>query len=152
MIHGTKTSADPSVSVVTVDGDASGFAQKIEIGPHKLLADEPLEAGGTATGPTPYDLLLAALGACTSMTVSMYARRKNWPLQHVSVELSHSKVHASDCRNCTSKEGFLDQIERKIHLEGNLTAEQYTRLLEIGNKCPVHRTLMSEVVIRSEGA
>ena len=135
---------------MTVHGDASGFAQRIVVGPHELLSDEPVEAGGTATGPGPYDLLLAALGSCTSMTISLYARRKKWPLKNIVVELSHSKLHASDCENCVTKERFLDRIDTKIHLEGNLTAEQHCRLLEIASRCPVHRTLASEVIIRTE--
>jgi putative redox protein len=152
MAHETKTSAKPTMSVVTVQGDASNFAQRIKTGPYELHVDESLEVGGTATGPSPYDLLLAALGACTSMTISLYARRKNWPLQQVLIELTHSKVHAADCRDCITREGFLDQIDKKVYLEGDLTAEQHARLLEIGNKCPVHRTLLSEVVIHSERA
>lgn len=152
MTHETQISARPAASVVTVQGDVSGFAQRIQAGPYQLLADEPLEVGGTATGPSPYDLLLAALGACTSMTISLYARRKNWPLQQVSVELTHLKVHAADCRDCITQDGFLDQIDKKVYLEGDLTAEQHARLLEIGNKCPIHRTLLSELVIHSEQA
>jgi putative redox protein len=152
MAHETKTSAKPTMSVVTVQGDASSFAQRIKTGPYELYVDEPWEVGGTATGPSPYDLLLAALGACTSMTISLYARRKNWPLRQVFIKLTHSKVHAADCRDCITQEGFLDQIDKKVYLEGDLTAEQHARLLEIGNKCPVHRTLLSEVVIHSERA
>jgi putative redox protein len=120
--------------------------------PYELLVDEPLGVGGTATGPSPYDLLLAALGACTSMTIALYARRKHWPLQKVSVELAHSKVHAADCRDCTTKQGFLDRIDKKVSLEGDLTPEQHARLLEIADRCPVHRTLLSEVVIHSKRA
>jgi putative redox protein len=150
MPHVTQTPGVPALSLVTVQGDASGFAQRIAVGPHELISDEPVEVGGTAMGPGPYDLLLAALGWCTSMTISLYARRKNWPLKNVVVELSHSKLHASDCENCVTKEHFLDRIDRKIHLEGNLTAEQRLRLLEIASRCPVHRTLKSEVIIRTE--
>jgi uncharacterized OsmC-like protein len=148
----TQTPAKPPVSVVTVQGDASGFAQRIRVGPYEWLVDEPQEVGGTATGPSPYDLLLAALGACTSMTIALYARRKHWPLRRVSVQLMHAKVHATDCRDCLTQEGFLDRIEKRVSLEGNLTPEQQARLLEIGEKCPVHRTLLSEVVIHSERA
>jgi uncharacterized OsmC-like protein len=152
MTHDTSIPAGLPVSVVTVQGDASGFAQRIQVGPYELLVDEPLGVGGTATGPSPYDLLLAALGACTSMTIALYARRKHWPLQKISVELAHSKVHAADCRDCTTKQGFLDRIDKKVSLEGDLTPEQHARLLEIGDKCPVHRTLLSEVVIHSKRA
>jgi putative redox protein len=133
----------------TVYGDAAGFTQEIVIGPHKLAADEPLSAGGCDTGPTPYDLLLAALGSCTSMTLSMYARRKGWPLESVMVRLSHSRVHASDCAECETRVGLLDHIHRDIALSGPLNDEQRARLLEIADKCPVHRTLTSEIVIET---
>ena len=134
---------------VVVSGDAGGFAQRITVGRHQLLADEPLSASGTDTGPNPYDLLLAALGACTSMTVALYARRKQWPLRAVTVKLRHSKVHAADCESCETREGLLDRIERDIELVGSLDQQQRGRLLEIANKCPVHRTLTSEIDIRS---
>jgi putative redox protein len=134
---------------VIVRGGADGFAQAIGAGRHALVADEPEEFGGTDTGPAPYDLLLAALGACTSMTVSMYARRKRWPLDGVTVKLRHAKIHATDCEECETKEGMLDRIERDVELRGSLTEEQRARLLEIANKCPVHRTLVSEIAIRT---
>jgi uncharacterized OsmC-like protein len=132
---------------VVVRGTAAGFAQEIHAGAHRLQADEPMSAGGTDTGPSPYDLLLAALGACTSMTVGMYARRKAWPLEDVTVHLRHSKIHAADCAECETKEGMLDRIERDIHFAGPLTEEQRSKLVEIANKCPVHRTLTSEINI-----
>jgi putative redox protein len=135
------------VRSVVVRGSADGFAQVIHAGRHRLAADEPASAGGTDTGPSPYDLLLAALGACTSMTVAMYARRKVWPLEEVTVHLRHSKIYAADCAECETKEGMLDRIERDIHFAGPLTEEQRSRLLEISNKCPVHRTLTSEIEI-----
>src|SRR4029077_10710640 len=134
---------------VVVSGSASGFAQEIHAGRHRIVADEPVSAGGTDTGLSPYDLLLAALGACTSMTVGMYARRKGWPLEEVTVHLRHSKIHAADCAECESKEGMLDRIERDIHFVGPLTDEQRAKLLEIANKCPVHRTLTSEIDIET---
>jgi len=134
---------------VVVRGSATGFAQEILAGPHRMIADEPLSVGGTDTGPSPYDLLLAALGSCTSITVGMYARRKGWPLEELTVNLRHSKVHALDCAECETKEGMLDRIERDIHFAGKLTTEQRSKLLEIANKCPVHRTLMSEIDIRT---
>jgi putative redox protein len=132
---------------VVVRGSASGFAQEIHAGRHRIVADEPVSAGGKDTGLSPYDLLLAALGACTSMTVGMYARRKTWPLEEVTVHLRHSKIHATDCAECETKDGMLDRIERDIHFAGPLTEEQRSKLLEIANKCPVHRTLTSEIDI-----
>ena len=132
---------------VVVRGSASGFAQEIHAGRHRIVADEPVSAGGTDSGLSPYDLLLAALGACTSMTVGMYARRKSWPLEEVTVHLRHSKIHATDCDECETKEGMLDRIERDIYFAGPLTEEQRSKLLEIANKCPVHRTLTSEIDI-----
>jgi putative redox protein len=132
-----------------VHGSASGFAQEIVVGSHRLPADEPAALGGTDTGPTPYDLLACALGACTSMTLALYARRKRWPLEAVTVRLRHSKIHAADCADCETKDGMLDRIECDVELHGGLTDEQRTRLLEIANKCPVHRTLTSEIEIRT---
>jgi putative redox protein len=140
---------DQDPRAVTVYGDGAGFTQEIVIGPHRLAADEPLSAGGCDTGPTPYDLLLAALGACTSMTLAAYARRKGWPLESVTVRLSHSRVHASDCAECETRVGLLDHLHRDISLSGPLHDEQRARLLEIAAKCPVHRTLMSESVIET---
>ena len=139
--------ADPRE--VVVRGDARGFAQEIVVGAHRLAADEPTSAGGTDTGPNPYDLLLASLGACTSMTVALYARRKSWPLEAVTVRLRHTKIHAADCEDCETREGMLDRIERDIELTGALTDEQRARLLEIAGRCPVHRTLRSEIDIRT---
>ena len=134
---------------VVVRGSAAGFAQAIHVGPHQMTADEPASAGGTDTGPSPYELLLAALGACTSMTIGMYARRKAWPLEEVTVHLRHSKIHAIDCAECETKDGMLDRIERDIELTGPVTDEQRFKLLEIANKCPVHRTLTSEIQIKT---
>jgi uncharacterized OsmC-like protein len=134
---------------VVVRGSAAGFAQEIQAARHRIVADEPASVGGTDTGPSPYDLLLAALGACTSMTVGMYARRKAWPLEEVAVHLRHSRIHATDCAECETNEGMLDRIERDIHFTGPLTDEQRSKLLEIANKCPVHRTLTSEIDIET---
>jgi uncharacterized OsmC-like protein len=134
---------------VVVRASASGFAQEIVAGQHRLNADEPLTAGGTDTGPTPYQLLLAALGACTSSTVGMYAKRKNWPLEGIVVRLSHSKIHAEDCFECQTEAGMLDRIDCELELKGPLTPEQRLRLFEIAEKCPVHRTLTSEIDIQS---
>lgn len=135
---------------VIVRGNAAGFTQAIQAGRHRFASDEPTSMGGADTGPSPYDLLLAALGSCTSMTVAMYARRKGWPLQEVTVRLRHSKIHAADCESCETKEGKLDRIERKLDFTGDLTDEQRARLVEIANKCPVHRTLTSEIDIRTQ--
>jgi putative redox protein len=134
---------------VIVRGDAAGFAQQITAGTHHLQSDEPASAGGTDTGPTPYDLLLAALGSCTSMTVAMYARRKQWPLTGVTVHLRHSRVHAEDCAACETTDAKLTVIDRDIELDGALSEEQRTRLLEIANRCPVHLTLTSKIDIRT---
>jgi putative redox protein len=134
--------------VVTVSETLENkFTQSIGVGGHHLRADEPESFGGTNTGPSPYDLLLASLGACTSMTLRLYADRKNWPLEHVSVRLKHEKIHARDCAECETKEGKIDRIDREIELQGALDASQRARLLEIANRCPVHRTLHSEVVV-----
>lgn len=143
------TSGRVNEAQVIVRGSGAGFAQEISAGSHRLAADEPLAAGGTDTGPGPYDLLLAALGACTSMTVAMYARRKGWPLAGVTVRLRHSKIYAADCAECETREGKLDRIERDIQMDGALTGEQRVRLLEIADKCPVHRTLTSEINIKT---
>jgi putative redox protein len=132
---------------VTVRGSVAGYAQEITVGPHRLFSDEPKDLGGHDAGPSPYELVAAALVACTSMTLGMYARRKQWPLASVVVRLRHSKIHATDCADCESDEAKLDQIERDIELIGNLTEEQRTKLLEIADKCPVHRTLTKGIKI-----
>lgn len=134
--------------IVKETGNGS-FQQEVIAGSHRLLADEPASVGGTDTGPTPYGLLLAALGACTSMTIRMYADRKKWPLTHVSVSLRHDKVHAADCADCETRDGKVDEISREIDLIGDLDDEQRARLMEISEKCPVHRTLHSEIKIRT---
>lgn len=121
--------------------------QEIIAGKHTILADEPVSAGGDDSGPDPYSLLLAALGACTSMTLKLYARNKSWDLRSVRVELNHDKIYAKDCQECETKDGKLDRIERRIFLEGDLDEQQQTRLREIAKRCPVHRTLTSEITI-----
>ena len=132
---------------VVVTGRADGFAQEIAAGAHRLRADEPTSAGGTDTGPDPYALLLSALGACTSMTLGMYARRKKWPLEAVTVRLRHRRDYLEDCQGCENAPRRIERIEREIQLEGPLDDEQRARLLEIADKCPVHRTLSSAVSI-----
>ena len=139
----------PELRDTVVHGSARGFAQEITVGRHQFLADEPTAVGGTDTGPGPYDLLLSALGACKSMTVSLYARRKQWPLEGVTVRLRHSRIHAADCEDCETKDGKLDRIACDVELHGTLSDAQRTRLLEISDMCPVHRTLTSEINITS---
>ena len=148
-----KAAGTPGVVRVTETGSGK-FAQEILVGPHRLIADEPAAVGGNDLGPSPYDLLLAGLGACTAMTLRMYADHKKLPLEKVSVELQHSKIHATDCADCETKEGKIDRIERVVDIRGPLDDEQRKRLLEIADKCPVHRTLHSEVLIetRARGA
>lgn len=136
-------------TVVVGETGQGRFQQSVTMGEHRLIADEPADVGGSDSGPSPYDLLLAALGACTSMTLRMYAERKKIPLEHVSVLLRHAKIHASDCANCETSQGQIDRIDRTITLDGDLDETTRTRLLEIADKCPVHRTLTSEVDIRT---
>lgn len=135
---------------VVVEGKTSSFLQRIQARNHLFSSDEPLDKGGTNLGPNPYDLLLASLGACTSMTLKMYAGRKQWPLEAVRVTLRHGRVHAEDCSDCERKSGMIDVIDKELELEGDLDDEQRERLLEISARCPVHRTLINEVKIRSE--
>jgi putative redox protein len=139
---------DPG-AVVVRETRRGKFQQEVIAGAHRFLADEPTTAGGMGSGPNPYDLLLAGLGACTSMTLRLYAERKQLPLKQTTVRLHHSKIHGADCAACETKEGMLDRIERLITLEGDLNAEQRARLMEIAEKCPVHRTLKSEIDIRT---
>ena len=134
-------------NVVVRETRNSKFQQSVSIGPHLLLADEPVAAGGEDSGPGPYDFLLAGLGACTSMTMRLYADRKSLPLERTTVTLTHSKIYAQDCAECETEAGMLDQIERVITIEGALDAEQRKKLMEIADKCPVHRTLTSEIHI-----
>jgi putative redox protein len=133
--------------VRTRTGDS--YRTAIQAGSHSLVSDEPEDVGGDDEGPTPYDLLLSALGSCTGMTLRMYADRKEWPLDETIVRLSHGKIHAADCENCDTEEGKVDRIEREIEVRGDLSEDQRARLLEIANKCPVHRTLHNEVSVRS---
>ena len=139
----------PAEGLVIVRGSAAGFAQEITEGAHHLRSDEPASAGGTDSGPTLYDLLLASLGSCTSMTIAMYARRKHWPLERVTVSLRHSRVHSEDCAACETQEATLTVIDRNIALDGPLGEDQRARLLEIANRCPVHLTLSFKMAIRT---
>jgi putative redox protein len=136
-------------SVADVIVSSIGYLkQEIRAGKHVTIADEPLAAGGTDEGPGPYELLLASLGACTAMTLQVYARRKQWPLEKVEVSLSHDRLHAEDCAECVTKEGQITRIDRYISLTGELSEEQRSKLLEIAQRCPVHRTLTSEISIK----
>ena len=134
---------------VLVRGGA-GLRQEIVVGDKTLVADEPTELGGTDEGPTPYELLLGALGACTAMTVTLYARRKGWALSGVTVELESDRIHARDCSECETQEGYLDRIRMRVAVDGPLHEEQRARLEEIARKCPVHKTLTGEVRIEEE--
>src|SRR5437667_11168029 len=133
---------------VVVRGNASGFLQEIVSGAHQLRADEPVDVGGGDAAPGPYDYVLVGLGACTSMTVGLYGRSKKWTLENINVSLRHSRIHAKDCAECETKDGMLDRIDVEIALSGPLTVEQRAKLMEIAAKCPVHRTLKSEINIR----
>src|SRR5262249_6326530 len=134
------------MTIVTVESKEN-FKQEIHAGRHTLIADEPVQSGGGDQGPDPYSYLLAALGSCTSMTLRLYARQKEWDLKSVKVRLKHEKIYAGDCQECDTKEGKLDRIWREISMEGDLTEEQSARLREIAKRCPVHRTLTSEISI-----
>jgi len=133
---------------VTVRGDARGFLQQIVSGSHQLQADEPTSVGGTGAAPDPYDYLMIALGSCTSMTVGLFARRRQFPLEHITVSLRHSRIYAKDCEECMTKEGRLDRIDLEIDLSGPLSSDQHAELMKAAARCPVHQTLTSEINIR----
>ncbi|MDX2225001.1 MAG: OsmC family protein [Rhodospirillaceae bacterium] len=139
----------PDGIVEVVETLAGAYQQDVRAGRHVLTADEPANVGGDDAGPGPYDYLLAALGACTSMTVRMYANRKGIKLRRVAVRLSHRKVHAQDCADCETKAGDIEEISRVIRFEGDLDETTRAKLLEIANKCPVHRTLTGEIKVRT---
>jgi uncharacterized OsmC-like protein len=144
--------SDNKTPHVVVHGGADSFKQEITVGKHALVADEPVSAGGGDSGPDPYDYLLTALGVCTSMTVGFYARRNKLPLENVKVSLWHSRIYAMDCEECETKEGMLDRIDVEIELTGSLSEAQHVKLMEIAAKCPVHRTLTSEINIMLRAA
>jgi putative redox protein len=144
--HEATASSEGTVTVA--ESGSETYTQQITAGHHQLVADEPRPIGDDA-GPTPYDLLLAGLGACTSMTVRMYADRKGWPLERVHVTLRRSRIHANDCADCETRVGWIDHIDRDIELSGDLDDSQRQRLLQIAERCPVHQTLTSEVRIRT---
>ncbi len=133
---------------VVVRGGSDSFKQQIAADKHRLIADEPVNAGGDDGGPDPYHYLLASLGVCTSMTVGLYARRHQLPLENITISLWHSRIHASDCEECETREGMLDRIDLEIELTGSLNDAQHAKLMELAAKCPVHRTLTSEINIR----
>lgn len=137
------------MSKVKVEWSGPAYTQSISNGKHRWKADEPATQGGADNGPTPYELLLSALGACTAMTLRMYAERKEWPLENVAVELEQRRIHAKDCADCENQDGFVAEITLGLKVEGELSAEQKERLLEIAGKCPVKRTLESEIKVRS---
>jgi uncharacterized OsmC-like protein len=137
---------------IVVRGAAKNFQQEVTAGKHHFIADEPVNVGGGDAGPDPYDYLLASLGVCTSMTVGLYARRNKWPLENVTVSLWHLRIHARDCEECQTRDGMLDRIDVEVELTGSLTAEQHAKLMEIAAKCPVHKTLTSEINIRLRSA
>jgi putative redox protein len=139
------TASTEGTVTVTETGQGT-FTRQITAGRHELIADEPVPVGDDA-GPTPYDLLLGALGTCTSMTVRMYANRKGWPLEDIRVTLRHKRIHAKDCEDCETSKGFIDHIDIDIELAGNLDDAQRERLLQIAERCPVHQTLTSEINI-----
>ncbi len=136
--------------VVVRENKKGVYVRDISIGNHVVVADEPSEVGGNDLGPSPYELLLASLGTCTSITTRMYANYKKIPLDNIIVKLKHEKVHADDCKNCENDNAKIDRISLSLTLEGNLSQEQRDKLLEIANKCPVHRTLTSSVQIISK--
>lgn len=139
----------PPRGIVTVESAGGRFTQRVKAGPHTYLIDEPATLGGDDLGPTPYDQLLAALGSCTAITMQMYAARKDIPLQSVRIELEHSREHVEDCTTCNNKDNRVDVIDRAIELVGDLTDEQHARLIEIADRCPVHRTLENRIDVHT---
>jgi putative redox protein len=142
------TQTEKQTAHVVVRGSTKNFQQEVTAGRHHLVADEPVNTGGGDAGPDPYDYLLAALGVCTSMTIGLNARRNRMPLENITVSLSHSRIYAADCEECETKEGMLDRIDVEVELTGALTPEQHAKLMQVAAKCPVHRTLTSEINIR----
>ena len=150
--HAPPPPLDPPGSVVVTDAGTGRYTQSITAGRHLLTADEPVSIGGADAGPNPYELLLAALGACTSMTMRMYAERKGLPLLRTTVRLRHDRVHAQDCAQTEQEVGMLSRIRREIDIEGSLNDQDRRRLVEIADRCPVHRTLNSEIVLETAEA
>ena len=146
------TETDKQAAHVVVRGSAANFQQEVTAGKHHFVGDEPASAGGGDAGPDPYDYLLTALGVCTSMTIGLYARRNRMPLENITVSLSHSRIYAADCEECETKQDMLDRIDVEVDLTGSLTPEQHAKLMQVAAKCPVHRTLTSEINIRLRSA
>jgi putative redox protein len=146
------TETEKQTVQVVVRGGVKNFQQQVFAGRHHLVADEPLGAGGGDAAPDPYDFLLTALGVCTSMTIGLYARRNRMPLENITVSLSHSRIYAADCEECETKQGMLDRIDVEVEMTGQLTPEQHAKLMQVAAKCPVHRTLTSEINIRLRAA
>ena len=145
--------AEEANTVIVAENGRGKFGNDIQVGPHRLLADEPAAAGGQDAGPSPYQLLSAALGSCTNMTLRLYAAQKNWPLERVTTRVRHDRIHAQDCAECETKDGRIDQLSREITLTGPLDEAQRARLMEMAARCPVHRTLESEVrIVTTRGA
>jgi putative redox protein len=140
------------MKVVVREGGPGVFDTRVTAGRHEFAADEPVAAGGADAGPSPYEFLLTALGTCTVMTLRLYAQRRGYPLTGVTVELDHDRIHAEDCATCDTKENRVDRIRRKVTVDGDLTGEQRADLLRVADRCPVHRTLTSEIVIESVDA
>ncbi len=139
-------------AVRVAEAGVGNYTQTVTNGRHQWAADEPAAAGGRDEGPTPYDLLCSAVGACVAVTVRMYAERKGWPLESILVDVQHGRVHADDCAECETKKGMIDHIYKRVHLAGDLDEEQLDRLMSIADRCPVHRTLSSEIrIVTSRG-
>ncbi|HEY1906288.1 MAG TPA: OsmC family protein [Myxococcaceae bacterium] len=134
---------------VVVAGPVTGFRTDVEVGGHHLVVDEPIAVGGADAGPTPYEMLLAGLGACTVMTLRIYADRRKWPLERARVTLQHRKVHAQDCVDCDTRDAKMDVIDRIVFLEGALNEEQRAKLIEIAERCPVHQTLKGKIQVNT---
>jgi putative redox protein len=145
-----KFAVEPGTVVIVAETGDGLFTQELLDGRHRLLADEPVAAGGKDLGPGPYELLLMALGACTSMTVRLYANRKKWPLERVHVRLRHSRTYIDDCKDCETRPVMLDHIDLEVGLAGTLNDEQIAKLMEIASKCPIHRTLTGGIAISTK--
>ncbi|WP_439381884.1 OsmC family protein [Amycolatopsis lexingtonensis] len=142
---------EPGTVIITATGDGT-YTQQVTTATHELLVDEPVAVGGADAGPNPYELLLASLGSCTAITLRMYANRKGIPLARATIRLRHDRIHAEDCEKCETERGMLSRITREISLEGELDDEQRAKLMAIADKCPVHRTLSSEIAIETREA